>query len=228
MQSNFEIVFFIFINFYRKECYFLKNFYSELMLYSDFVKCVNHFLQISDRINDGWTLEKYNDRVYLTKYMTQWLENKDNESINDLNELDELKLNELNLNLEEDEQSANNLPLKFRKWQYHIIHSLSYQVPVIYFNVWKSNGQLLSLDELWNAVNPCFKEQVAQNKWYTLTQQEHPYLFKPFFYFHPCHTEAFLNDFGNPKCNVLITWLSSIGQVIWLNLDLSYGKMCCF
>lgn len=192
------------------------------MLHSEFLQCVNHFLQISDVINDGWVLKSYQDNVYLYKSLIQCLK-VDNECSKDLEEF-----NDTHLDSVEDSQCADDSHVNFRKWEYHIIYSLSYQVPVIYFNVWNSNGQLLSLDELWKAIDPNFKEFVFENKWYTLTQREHPYLFKPFFYFHPCHTADFLNCFGNKKCNKLIMWLSSIGQVIWLKLNPLYGKQCLF
>ncbi|KAK6628756.1 hypothetical protein RUM43_002572 [Polyplax serrata] len=193
------------------------------MLYTQFLKCVDHFIKISELTNDGWSVERYKDHVYLVKCMTQCLGKDVVESDDNTNDLVDV-----NAAFEKDDQSVETPPLKYRKWEYHVLHSLSYQVPVIYFNVWNSNGQLLSLDELWNAVNPGFKEIVLKNKWYTVTQNEHPYLFKPFFYFHPCHTEDFLNSFCDEKCNSLITWLSSIGQVIWLELNSTYGKLCYF
>lgn len=176
------------------------------MLYSDFVKYCKHFIKISNTINDGWALKSYEDNVYLTKTTTEVIFHEEESP-------DELDL-----------QSAVATS-DIRKWEYHVVFSISFQVPVLYFNVYKSNGELLSLDELWSSVHPNFQNSVNKNKWYTLTQQEHPYLHRPFFYFHPCETSAFMDCFKS-DCNKLITWLSSIGQIIRLELDESYGQLC--
>lgn len=177
------------------------------MQYSDFLRYCKHLIRISNTINDGWSLNSHENCSYLVKTVTRLNSHKD-----------ELQENEIDL------QSATTAA-DITKWEYHIVYSISYQVPVMYFNVWKSNGALLSLEELWCSVHPNFKKSVYDNKWYTLTQQEHPYLHRPFFYFHPCQSSAFMDCFRNDG-NKLITWLSSIGQIIWLELDESYGRLC--
>lgn len=186
------------------------------MLYEKFLKCLDHLLWISDRINDGWKLKSYEDHVYIVKSVTQTLANK-LDVRQPLKNLDDVYF---------DDQSAIAPSVTIRKWEYHILYSLSYGVPVLYFNVWTSSGELLPLDELWLAVNPNYK--ISNNKWFTLAQQEHPYLFRPFYYFHPCDTSEFMKNFESEEKNSVITWLSSIGQIIWLEMDHEYGKQCNF
>lgn len=189
------------------------------MLYSEFLRYSEHLVKISDQIHDGWVLKTKDDYTYLTKTLTQCLDNNsDLPDLPDLNDLEES-------NIESDIQSATKSLINVRKWEYHVLYSISYEVPVLFFNVWNSAGQLLSLDELWHAVHPSLKSQIYENRWYTLTQQEHPYLHQPFFFFHPCNTSAFINCFSDKRRNILITWLSSVGAAIWLYMHETYGIM---
>lgn len=71
--------------------------------------------------------------------------------------------------------------------EYHILHSVSYQVPVLYFNAAFSNGQSLVLEDIWELLSSDFVSQKA-DRWRLVTQQEHPYLGRPFYHIHPCHT----------------------------------------
>lgn len=117
--------------------------------------------------------------------------------------------------------------------EYHIVRSVSYQVPVLYFNATFSNGQALALEDVWQLLA---SELVCQDvdKWGLLTQQEHPYLGRPFYHIHPCHTAAVMGKAmqcvegseggeGRTAGNYLITWLSTFAPVIGLELSLQYA-----
>jgi len=102
------------------------------------------------------------------------------------------------------------------KWEYHVIFNKNYQSPVLYFNAWHPTGELLSLEEVISSTHQTYSAGISANKWNTLTQTEHPYLRRPFYYLHPCKTHE-LPYFHS--ANNLVTWLSTIGPVVGLCMD---------
>jgi hypothetical protein len=68
-------------------------------------------------------------------------------------------------------------------YEYHIVYSEDYQVPVLYFQLRGSEGQLLPLEKI---VSPRGEQIIA-------SQQLHPHLDLPFFYLHPCQTAQFMS-----------------------------------
>ena len=73
-------------------------------------------------------------------------------------------------------------------FEYHVIYSRSFSVPVLYLNAFKASGNLLSLSEMWEYIPSVHKDRLHHERWTFLTQVEHPYLGIPFYYLHPCHT----------------------------------------
>lgn len=71
--------------------------------------------------------------------------------------------------------------------EYHIVHSFSYEVPVLYFNATYSNGRQLSLEDTWRLLSKQFVSHDV-DRWGMVSQQEHPILHCPFYHIHPCHT----------------------------------------
>lgn len=111
-------------------------------------------------------------------------------------------------------------------WEYHIVYSSSYAVPVLYFNVWNSSGALLELDHVWRIL-----EFNVENNWTALTQVEHPYLRKPYFQLHPCRTQHLIElithqteNSGDHQVNKLISWLSCIAPYVLLDFSIEYGN----
>lgn len=121
--------------------------------------------------------------------------------------------------------------------EYHVVHSMSYQVPVLYFNATFSSGQTLALEDVWELLS---SELVSRDtdKWGLLTQQEHPYLGRPFYHIHPCRTATVMSKAmqclarngeeereGRTKegGNYLITWLSTFAPVIGLEFSMKYA-----
>lgn len=108
--------------------------------------------------------------------------------------------------------------------QCHVVYSDSYQCPVLYLNVNKSNGALLSYMEIYEL----FKLDLNSGSDMVLTQQDHPYLNRPFFYLHPCKTALWMKESeieGNNrrKVNVTLKWLSFTFSTLRIPFKLEYG-----
>ncbi|XP_047412651.1 ubiquitin-like-conjugating enzyme ATG10 isoform X2 [Sciurus carolinensis] len=116
------------------------------------------------------------------------------------------------------------------KYEYHVLYSSSYQVPVLYFRASFLDGRPLALKDIWEGVHECYQTRLLQGPWDTITQQEHPILGQPFFVLHPCKTNEFMTPILknaqkiNRNINYITSWLSIVGPVVGLNLPLSYGK----
>ncbi|XP_042117542.1 ubiquitin-like-conjugating enzyme ATG10 isoform X7 [Peromyscus maniculatus bairdii] len=116
------------------------------------------------------------------------------------------------------------------KYEYHVLYSCSYQVPVLYFRASFLDGRPLALKDIWEGVHECYKTRLLQGPWDTITQQEHPVLGQPFFVLHPCKTNEFMtavlrsSQKINRNVNYITSWLSIVGPVVGLNLPLSYAK----
>ncbi|XP_075448592.1 ubiquitin-like-conjugating enzyme ATG10 [Ascaphus truei] len=112
-------------------------------------------------------------------------------------------------------------------YEYHVLYSISYQAPVLYFRASLLDGRPLTLDEIWQMVPECFRPRLLHGPWETITQQEHPILGQPFFILHPCRTNEFMTSVQGTtgrKGNYITSWLSTVGPVVGLTLPLSYGK----
>ena len=114
--------------------------------------------------------------------------------------------------------------------EYHVLYSPSYCVPVMYFNAYKPNGQLLALDDLWSAVRARTRHDLQpESLWTFLTQQEHPILGRPYFFVHPCHTADLMkqiNGRGLTPNEYLVSWISTVGHFVYLDLSISYIMDC--
>lgn len=113
---------------------------------------------------------------------------------------------------------------------YHVVYSASYGVPVMYFNVWRLDGSLLPLSDVWSLMPECLQEQLKPLRWSTVTQQEHPIQGVPYFQLHPCKT-AQLMEQTRPKhqdgkhSNYVVTWLSSVAPVVGLEFPVQYSTI---
>ena len=118
--------------------------------------------------------------------------------------------------------------------EYHIVYSVSYQVPVIYLRVFDENGRI------WTDGKHVFEllsdqvhvDHLKAIKWEALTQQPHPIFQTPFFQLHPCHTdnwmEIVLKDSISIEIhsdNYVVTWLSFVGPNVGIYLDNEYAKL---
>ncbi|KAH8254346.1 hypothetical protein KR032_009648 [Drosophila birchii] len=104
--------------------------------------------------------------------------------------------------------------------EYHVVYSVSYQVPMLFFQAHRSDGSLLDLDATWQCFMP---ESKASDLYQILTQMDHPVLFRPFMALHPCRTAEVLKQFGKPSNNQVLTFISLYGPQVQLHLQNAYG-----
>lgn len=191
------------------------------MKWNDFLKSANDFLEISKSLNDNWNLvEKDNDEgntylVYKQKINVSLLPHDEKLS----NELEEL---EIEIPNEESSRTFVNTE-ELLEIEYHVVYSISYQVPVLYFKGFRNDGKPINLEDAWKI----FKNPLADNKSQStmlsiLTQSDHPVLFTPFLGLHPCRTAELLNQMGVSE-NSILTFLSLMGPFVKLNLKNEYG-----
>jgi ubiquitin-like-conjugating enzyme ATG10 len=106
------------------------------------------------------------------------------------------------------------------KYDFHVVFSESYSVPVLYFNISHLDGSLLALDDIWKLL----QHKKNSNMYETITQQEHPILQRPFFVLHPCHTENLLRQVRDQTAQKrFLFWLSIFGQSIGLPVSVNYA-----
>lgn len=107
-------------------------------------------------------------------------------------------------------------------FDYHVLYSLSYAVPMFYFNVQDTEtGASVTLEEFREFFIEKCPEIPDLNS--VLTQMEHPLFYRPFLALHPCRTQELLGKFPDSH-NKVTTFISLYGPFIFLNLDLEYGK----
>ncbi|KAJ0719857.1 hypothetical protein HanLR1_Chr08g0286451 [Helianthus annuus] len=117
-------------------------------------------------------------------------------------------------------------------YDFHIVYSSSYNVPVLYFRAHSSDGQLLNQDEIEKNLPTESAKVLTESKWTFITQQEHPYLNRPWYTLHPCGTSEWMklllagenSTAENRVEQYLISWFSVVGQVFGLKLPLDMVK----
>lgn len=107
-------------------------------------------------------------------------------------------------------------------FEYHIAYHISYEVPVLCFNVWRRDGTMFTLEEYW-ASNTKLKDSHIYD---TLTQMDHPVLCRPFLTLHPCKTRELMQPFLEKSKNPVVSWLSVVGSFVHIE-DLSDYIKCC-
>lgn len=115
-------------------------------------------------------------------------------------------------------------------YDFHIIYSPSYRVPVLYFRSYHSDGQLLPFNEIERDLPGHSAKLRSESKWTFITHEEHPYLNRPWYKLHPCGTsdwmkllfcgDSSLNKNGFVIEQYLVSWFSVIGQVVGLKIPL--------
>jgi ubiquitin-like-conjugating enzyme ATG10 len=144
---------------------------------------------------------------------------------------DDWKIFELfdgNLYLEKTEKKFIRSQNDIYTFIYHVIFSDSFSVPVLYLNVYKSNGKILEYDELYSYYDLEYKSPGDNDSSTILiiTQQDHPYLYKPFYFLHPCKTLEWMSvtkiDSGQTS-NFTLKWLSFVFASLNISLNLKYG-----
>ncbi|XP_060848070.1 ubiquitin-like-conjugating enzyme ATG10 isoform X2 [Rhopalosiphum padi] len=180
------------------------------MTYQQFVEHATDLKKHSDSIDDGWNFREY--RCPVNESRIRYLVKKHIQ-----------KMNESSL---KSDHSEHKIPIVC---EYHILYNPSYSCPDVFFNMWYTDGKLLSLEHIWSLVHYFIKESVVHDKWNAITQEMHPFSSTPFFRLHPCKNTHVLEMLGfssknNYEFNPLIAWLSTISPLIGLEIHLSYGN----
>ncbi|OUZ99304.1 Autophagy-related protein 3 [Macleaya cordata] len=123
-------------------------------------------------------------------------------------------------------------------YDFHIVYSNSYRVPVLYFRGYQSDGQLLALDEIERDLPLNSLKILRESKWTFMTQEEHPYLNRPWYTLHPCGTSEWMKllflggdsqtkDGPTIQQQYLVSWLSVVGQAVGLRIPLEMINNSC-
>ncbi|KAG2567170.1 ubiquitin-like-conjugating enzyme ATG10 isoform X2 [Panicum virgatum] len=113
-------------------------------------------------------------------------------------------------------------------YDFHVVYSYSYKVPVLYFQGHRSDGQLLTLDEIKQHLPSNSLKVLSESKWTFITREEHPHLSRPWFTLHPCATSDWMKllleeskvAIEEQSLRYLSTWLSVVGQAVGLKMPL--------
>ena len=223
---------------------------SSYLPYQQFERDARELVDISARIGDGWELKTIKicsepETIFLSKTITNHtIDTAEKDSIELTNDvlLDLVGPSEVE-DVIDPAVAISHLPTLQQTVcvEYHIVYSDSYEVPILYFNATQSNGQQLSLDDIWKIVS---KDLTSSNpdRWSLVSQQEHPLLGRPFYHVHPCHTakvmgkaltvlsceqhrsETMSSNGGTNSPNYLIAWLSTFGPLVGLRVPLGFVR----
>lgn len=118
------------------------------------------------------------------------------------------------------------------QYHFHVVYSPSYRVPVLYFHAHNTDGQPLKLDDIEKNLPIKSAKVLLESKWTFITQEEHPYLNRPWYMLHPCGTSEWMKLLlggdnlmaANGTELYLISWFSVVGQVFSLKLPFEMLK----
>lgn len=162
----------------------------------EFDKKALEFHNLSIKVNDNWEKVEKSDKIYYTKKMK--VRRKKRPILEAPENLEDFEVECIGLNDDPGSSECSSYESEILSAEFHLLFHISFQVPVIYFNIYNSDGSLLQLEDIWdifqenlNSSNNYLKDNMLS----IITQAEHPILFRPFFLLHPCKTNDVLNNF---------------------------------
>lgn len=212
--------------------------------YEQFVRHAGELVAASEQLGDGWELRHVRTSdvteettTFMVRKKSIFIESNeekgDTELSTDIGEQETVK--------DEDPARLGTVqnPREAVTFEYHVIYSASYRVPVLYFTASYGNGRIVPLKEVWRkVVSPFHVTRDSGMEWESVTQCEHPILGQPFYHLHPCHTSSVMaTALGHPttinetvetsegchNTNYLLSWLSIFGPTVGLNISLKYN-----
>ncbi|KAK9115351.1 hypothetical protein Syun_022148 [Stephania yunnanensis] len=119
------------------------------------------------------------------------------------------------------------------QYDFHIVYSASYRVPVLFFRGYHCDGQPLTVDDIEKGLPANALKTLKESKWTFMTREEHPYLNRPWYTLHACGTSEWMKlmfsdssstQHGAVVEQYLVSWLSVVGQVVGLQVPLEMLK----
>ncbi|KAK4375012.1 hypothetical protein RND71_005689 [Anisodus tanguticus] len=116
-------------------------------------------------------------------------------------------------------------------YDFHIIYSSSFRAPVLYFRAYCSDGEPMAIEDLEKDFPSYTAQELAISKWTFITQEEHPYLNRPWYTLHPCGTSDWMKLlFSNEPSVVshggvavekyLTSWFSVVSPIFGVKIPL--------
>ncbi|XP_078447499.1 autophagocytosis-associated family protein isoform X2 [Wolffia australiana] len=118
-------------------------------------------------------------------------------------------------------------------YDYHILYSFSYNVPMLYFRGYQYDGQQLQLEEIMADFSLSSSiGSLTESTWTFITTEDHPFLHRPWHMLHPCATRDWMSLLFSDSSplldcrqtviqkHYLPSWLSVVGQVVGLKIPL--------
>ncbi|XP_065368400.1 ubiquitin-like-conjugating enzyme ATG10 [Calliphora vicina] len=165
----------------------------DTLTWAEFSKESLEFLDISKQLDDTWSWEVKNAEVEGQSYLRYT------------------------------KKLTHPLSQELIQIEYHIVYSISYQVPMLYLQAYANDGKPMSLENVWTIFQHDQDTKYSREDMLSiLTQMDHPIYFRPFICLHPCRTSEILA--ATPKsCNRVLTFISVMGPYMQLKLDNRYG-----
>ena len=180
----------------------------------EFLRDIKLFLAISDQLNDQWQLHQPT-----MPHNTPWLSKKSIIKIQN-----EPSNNPESDPIQSDVSEVVTESLQYVQADYHIIFSQVYKVPTIFFNLSRSTGAKLRLEEVWTLTE---ESRGNSDKWSFITEDEHPVLSMPYFCLHPCNTAQFMERLlsnvdgdSNGTCSYVLMWISAVAPIVKLDIPM--------